>query len=82
MTDCHRVTAGVPCGIRRDGIGNERYRSVTGRVPSIISLDMIGNGSYQGQTAKMAAEPVAVLDRVTLLTRTKTPPPPEAHQCP
>ena len=40
------------------------------------------NGSYPQQTAKMAAEPVASYIRLCLLTRTKMPPLPEAHQCP
>ena len=75
MTDCHRVT------VSRQMV-TVRRQIVT--LPATLRRICRGkrNGSFLAETAKMAAEPVASYIRLCLLTRTKTPPPPEAHLCP
>jgi hypothetical protein len=74
MSDCHRVTLS-----RR--MVTVRRQIVT--LPATLRRICRGkcNGSFLAETAKMAAEPVASYIRLCLLTRTKTPPPPEAHPC-
>jgi len=75
MTDCHRVT------VSRQMV-TVRRQIVT--LPATLRRICRGkrNGSFLAETAKMAAEPVASYIRLCLLTRTKMPPLPEAHQCP
>ena len=74
MTGCHGVTLS-----RR--MVTVRLQIVT--LPATLRRICRGkcNGSYPQWTAKMAAEPVALLGRLCLLTRTKTPAPPEVHLC-
>jgi hypothetical protein len=75
MTDCHTVTMSRQ-------IVTVRRQIVT--LPATLRriCRPKRNGSYPRQTAKMAAEPVASYIRLCLLTRTKTPSPPEVHLCP
>jgi len=72
MTDCHAVT------MSRQMV-TVRRQIVT--LPATVRRICRGkrNGSFLAETAKMAAEPVASYIRLCLLTRTKTPHPPEAH---
>jgi len=75
MTDCHAVT------LSRQMV-TVRRQIVT--LPATLRRICRGkrNGSFLAKTAKMAAEPVACLGRLCLLTRTQSTPLPEAHLCP